>query len=252
MAQSRLFKRALAEFTAITVGVLVALAIDAAWSARGDRLLEKEYLEQVVQEVESNAFRVEFTIERADWARDNLDRASNILDVGLPEDSADVFVASLANATSFMAAPIVSGAVLQDLVSTGNLRLIRDGELRQAILSMDAIVRGRVDLTLRAEAEVESGLEPLISRFIPPHVIWQEGAGTGLAVSVDRSPGAREMLGQAAGQIAGDPAFRRELNAEYRRIQRGREASESLWGTLTRYADRLRAMIQDGASRGDP
>lgn len=247
MTDPRLFRRALAEFTAITVGVLVALAIDSAWTARGDRVLEQDYLGRVIEEVEGNARRVGATVDRADWARDNLDRANRIAELGLPEDSAAVFVASLARATSFMATPIISGAVVQDLVSTGNLRLIRDSEVRQAILSMDAAVKGRVRITFQAEAEVASGLEPLISGFIPPHVV-SRSEDQNAEITVAESSDARAALIRAANGIVGDPMFRRSLNAEYRRIQRGRETSVSLKSMLDGYGERLASMVQGGAT----
>ena len=246
MSNPRLFRRALAEFTAITVGVLVALAIDSAWTARGDRVLEQDYLGRVIEEVEGNARRVGGTVNGADWARDNLDRANRIAELGLPEDSATVFVASLARATSFMATPSISGAVVQDLVSTGNLRLIRDGEVRQAILSMDADVKGRVRITFQAEAEVASGLEPLISGFIPPHVVSREDQN--YAITVAESSDARAALIRAANHIVGDPMFRRALNAEYRRLQRGRETSVRLKSMLDGYAERLASMVQGGTT----
>jgi hypothetical protein len=242
MAEPTLLRRAITEFTAITVGVLVALAIDAAWTARGDRLLEQAYLERVIEEAESNARLLGFTIERADWARDNLDRATNIAELGLVDDSASVFVESLANATSFMARPVVSVAVVQDLVSTGNLGLIRSTEVRQAILSMDATVKAFGGIITQAESEVASGLEPLVSQFIPPRVLSRDDA-VGVGVTVDDSPESEEALVSAANRISSDPMFERSINSEYRRIQRGRETSLRLQNSLAGYAERLTEMV---------
>ena len=65
MKNQTLLARGFVEFVVITVGVLVALAIDNAWSARQDRIDERAYLSAVLEEIEGNAANMVLTLRAA-------------------------------------------------------------------------------------------------------------------------------------------------------------------------------------------
>ncbi len=249
MADRKLPSRLLAEFAAITLGVLVALAIDSAWSIRQDRLDEQVYLAAVLEDLELSASNVGRTVQLAERAHKELDRARHIASLGLAADSAVGFFSGIVSATSFQATPVISRAAVQDLISTGNLRLIQDREVRRAILSTDALAQALVGFVQRAEAEVQSGLEPLVSRYIPPNALRSRIKDDGSREFVTSDvPADRAALSEAARRVQADPALQAELNAEYRRIQSGREATEGLQRRLEESLRNLRESITGGAS----
>jgi hypothetical protein len=247
MSSRKLTSRLLAEFGVITLGVLVALAIDSAWKVHQDRQDEKLYLEAVLEDLELSISNLELTIEAADRAQTQLDRVRHIASLDVPADSAPGFISAIVSAVGYQATPIISRAAVQDLISTGNLRLIRDREVRRAILRTDAVAQGQVDFVRQAEAEVRSGLEPLVSRYIPPDALRLTGDGRGGVVDSDHAT-EQSALRQAARLIQADPSLQPELNAEYRRIQRGRRSVERLRRMLEESLSGLRESISGGAS----
>jgi hypothetical protein len=236
MRRTRVLRRAAAEFVAITAGVLVALTIDSAWNARADRISERQYLGLVVAEARSNVERNQIALAQADSATGRLDRARRIAAMGLPADSAGAFLVSLERATSFVPPNLVSRSVVEDLVSTGNIRLIEDPTLRIAILEADVTIGAWIDIARSSEREVGSELEPMISRRMPPGVITTDRL-------IDDRPETRVRIRSAAEQIARDPAFEGELFAEYRRIQRVRTVFQRLQAVLERYEQQLEGMV---------
>ena len=118
----------------IVVGVLVALALDGWWQTREDRLRESAYLESVVAELESYITELEAGLAGNSIAHAALERARQIRRDGQHPDSARAFISSLVEALTYLVVPTVSTAVYDDLVSTGNIRLIRDDVARSTVL----------------------------------------------------------------------------------------------------------------------
>jgi hypothetical protein len=249
MKNQTLLARGFVEFVVITVGVLVALAIDNAWSAHQDRIDEQAYLSAVLEEIEGNAASMVLTLRAAAAAEASLDRATHILALGVPEDSTSQFLESLIGATSFQTTPVISRAVIQDLISTGNLRLIRDPRIRRELLQIDALSSALIGFATDAEAEVGSALEPLISRHVPPSFtrLRQNDQGNWVVVRGDPSD-LRATVRVAVGQILGEPDLNEELNAEYRRIFEGQRATDLLRRRLEETHAKLRLMISGGTA----
>ncbi len=180
---------------------------------------EREYLEALVEEIEGNITALQRTLDSAAGAHANLERSRLILDAGLPPDSAGAFLTGLVRATSFSPLPIVSRAVIQDLLSTGNLRLIRDRGLRHEILYWDAFLDARLTGTARAEATTGSELKSLLAHNLPPNSssrspatgVFDDGSGIDAAEIVS-----------AARRLATDPRFPEELRADYVRVDQAR------------------------------
>src|SRR4029078_3550197 len=127
-------RRAAVEFVTIIVGVLVALAVNSAWQARSDRITEREYTSAIIDEIRGNMTKVEGTLQTAGTAHDALDRSRRINDSGHLQDSAAQFIAGLVGGVTFIPTPGVVRAVVQDLVTTGNIKLIRNDEVGRTIL----------------------------------------------------------------------------------------------------------------------
>ena len=129
----------LAELLIVVVGILIALGIDQAITDRRDRALERDYLISLRDD-----FRA--TVEWIDGYGLLLNRtreaeileAQTSLNEGITSDVDSVaFVYALGLAGFYPVLPIPS-ATYNDLTSTGNIRVIRDGEFRRQLVDFYA------------------------------------------------------------------------------------------------------------------
>ncbi|MDX1556464.1 MAG: hypothetical protein R3212_10595 [Xanthomonadales bacterium] len=121
----------------IVVGVLIALSVDDYWSDRQDRTLELDYLQRLRIEVQEDLDHANRYIEQ------NLGRKLAALDTvapvvrgeaPVPEDL-EPFLFDVGMAALGAVAPSrwVSDTTFDDLRATGNLRLIRNTEVRRML-----------------------------------------------------------------------------------------------------------------------
>lgn len=235
-------RRAAVEFVTIIVGVLVALAVNGAWQARSDRINEREYIGAILDEIGGTVTSVESTLKASGTAHDALERSRRIVDSGLLRDSTSQFLTGLVAGVTFIPTPSVSRAVEQDLVSTGNIKLIQNGELRRTILQTYAAMDATLERIERAQLSIAPGLDAFVARHLPPNTV-SRAAGT-LAVEVSSLPQDQPAIKSAASQIASDPIFRRELNAEFRRLERARQQLQALHDALQAQREKLQTMVK--------
>ena len=124
----------LGEFVVIVVGVLVALWVDQLREARVNAGLEVEYLESLLTDLDADLAQFDSTEA---WMRRSETAAATVLALyeGSPptENVADLVAAVETAGWQFV--PTITRNTIDDLRSTGNLRLIRDPDLRRAIAS---------------------------------------------------------------------------------------------------------------------
>lgn len=125
------------ETLVIVLGVLIALGLDDYWAGRQERILEIQYVKRIHANVTSDvAFigQIRVRLERKFRA---LDEIAPIVrgQAPVPED-VESFLrnAALGGLIGASSVAWVTRTTFEDLVSTGNLRLIRDPELRREIL----------------------------------------------------------------------------------------------------------------------
>ena len=129
----------IAETLVIVLGVLIALGLDDAWIAREQRQLEISYLERLEQEFRSDLAYIQEGFQPG-VARKKaaLEAVLPVIrgDQSLPEDLASFFMnislGGILSASKRL--DFASDATFEDLRSTGNMRLIRDTELRREIV----------------------------------------------------------------------------------------------------------------------
>jgi len=119
-----------AEFVLVVAGVLVALAVDTAFENRRDSELRNEYIERVrsnlVKDRQALEYRVQFFVDVRNFSQQFLDW----LDADAPLDKDAVLAAFYSTEIwPFVA----SQSTYQDLLSTGNIRLIDDINLRTSL-----------------------------------------------------------------------------------------------------------------------
>jgi hypothetical protein len=133
-------RRAGLEFLTIVTGVLTALALDGWNSSRQDREREQQYLRSLSSDLQTQ-------VERFDsWLTDYDNRAkvaealwqvvTGSAPTGLSRQ--DLHGAFVSGGT-YRPPRLFSDATYQDLISTGNLRLIRDQRVKSAILNYHAL-----------------------------------------------------------------------------------------------------------------
>jgi hypothetical protein len=120
------------EFVVIVLGVLIALWVDQLREARVNANLEVEYLESLVADIDADLAQFD---EAEAWMRRSETAAATVLALyeGAPptENVADLVAA--VETAGWQMFPSISRNTIDDLRSTGNLRLIRDPAMRRAI-----------------------------------------------------------------------------------------------------------------------
>lgn len=126
--------RLAAEFFVIVVGVLVALGVDSWAAERADRVLEREYLQRLLDDVQYDLRELDFidAIGRA-----GLDASTTL---SSPEAVADLTPSLLVATVSVAAAerrPDLSRSTYRELLSSGRIDLIQAADVRVALANYD-------------------------------------------------------------------------------------------------------------------
>jgi len=161
------WRRLLGEFLVIVIGVLVALWVDQLREAQANAKLEVEYLQSLIVDLEADltAFG-----ETEAWMRRSEAAAATVLALyagSPPTQNADDLVAAVETA-GWQYVPSITRNTLDDLRSTGNLRLITDPDVRRAIAgyykTVEEVSIPLADMRDRIweqyDARVENVLEP--------------------------------------------------------------------------------------------
>jgi hypothetical protein len=126
------WRGALGELLIIILGVLIALWAENWREALQDRGLERTYLERLSGDLRRDTAEIsemmELTVGRARYAGIVLEA----LETGEPGVSPEEFIWAVEHA-SFFGYPAYSRATFDDLMSTGNLRLLRSDRVKEAM-----------------------------------------------------------------------------------------------------------------------
>ena len=120
------------ELFIVVLGVLIALWADGWRQRREDRALEREYLERLADDLRLDTAAVAnimmLTESRAQYGQ----RVLSAFDTGSRSGSASDFVRALEYANYF-SYPSYSRTAIEDLMSTGNLRLIQSTDVKEVL-----------------------------------------------------------------------------------------------------------------------
>ena len=120
------------EFVIVVMGVLVALGVDSWNDVRRDDDLEREYLSALKADLERDTAALSDAIMNAE----DRSRSGGVVLASLGGSPIDVdphdFIRWV-HATYALSYPGYSRSTIKDLLSTGNLRLLRDRELRSRL-----------------------------------------------------------------------------------------------------------------------
>jgi hypothetical protein len=128
------WRRWVAEFVLIVAGVSVALGADSLWEYRQDRVREREHLARLREDLQENARRLREAIAVEERQREAAIRAFEAVARGerVTPDSARSWL--LERRGLYYTDPRLLTGSFTALVSTGELRLVRDSRVRQAVV----------------------------------------------------------------------------------------------------------------------
>lgn len=222
------------EMLVIVIGVLIALALDGYWNERHERMLEAEYLDRIRSDVTADiAYLEQVAISRLDTKLQALNAIAPIVRGQEPvPDDIESFLrnVSLGGLLGASSSYWVTDTTFEDLKSTGNLRLIRDPDLRWKVsryyklnMRMHERVRDRLtgyvtyvhglmpaelrdDLTL--DAMTAFGTDRAVERILSPEfedLMNQELNYAYFMMELDRGSLARQLLQDMDNHLAQHP-----------------------------------------------
>ena len=187
---------AFGEFAIVALGVLAALWVGNWNSDRNDRELEQRYMQSLLADLRSDIESLDYVMERSATHANEI----KLVLSAVGQESVDVAPAEFARAVSLLSRlsfPVQSRETINDLMSTGNLRIIRSDEVRSGIAKYYSVVdmqsqwqpnwrvyqqeMGRLLPTL-IDFEVRAAVEPLMVEETPD---WWKSNKTVTSSDVD-------------------------------------------------------------------
>ena len=145
------------DLAVITLGVLIALAFDGWSSARADRRLEREYVSRLIRDIRADSTTLQRQITFA-LAGESAARALLVLLLHPDSTAPDTMVSRFFSDATRNAFLTANSITLDELKSTGNLRVLRDIKLRESVLSYYFEV---VRFQRSIESAMQRGKDPL-------------------------------------------------------------------------------------------
>jgi hypothetical protein len=231
------WRRGIAEFLIIVIGVLVALAVDRWNQSRDERAQEREYLERLYEDVQADTATLSSILAGLVEKQESLESLAELTD-GDPRSVADTadLINALATGTDYgWIIPPLRTVTFEDLTSTGNLGLIQEATVRAAVIEyyQNALHRAnRVERRGTAYA-------PMVYSLVPPGILPQTGQSSGQA------PAALEIDVTGIVDRLRSSDLQRQLAAErnyaafaYNRLEVTRTEAVELLGILLAYLQR--------------
>ena len=157
----------LGEFVVIVLGVLIALWVDQLREARLNADLEVEYLESLVADLDADLAQFD---EAEAWMRRSEDAAATVLALyeGAPPSGSPAELVAAIETAGWQMAPSITRNTIDDLRSTGNLRLIRDPALRRAIADYYTTVENALGPLAAMQARIWDQYDARVGHVLRP------------------------------------------------------------------------------------
>jgi hypothetical protein len=155
------------DVTLIVVGVLIALGVDQAVQTAGERRREAQYLEALAEEIEADLGQLQGPLREGLEQRE---AAAQLVIAALNGQTMEPsFIVAALDRAGHVSFFVPRRATFDDLVSTGNLRLIRDRRVRAALIAYyDVTELNAANELIRQEiwygyrSTLEEVLDPLV------------------------------------------------------------------------------------------
>ncbi len=160
--------RVFVEGAVIVGSILLAFVIDAWWDGVQERELEREYLGRLVQDLDTDLRIGTFTLAYLKGTKETLEIVRLVIEDGEGVDDPRSFLGTLYRSTRIIP-PRLALPTYSELLTTGNLRLIRNVELLTRLAEFFAIAERRD----RLSAEIPPGYRDAVRRSMPTDVMAQ-------------------------------------------------------------------------------
>jgi len=132
MTQKTAWLRVFVEGLVIVASILLAFAIDAWWAQRQDRILERQYLSRLSEDLRLGTRQLDNQLDRLGNAMDASRALAAALDEGLQSTTDSVLLSqySVAARTGFVEANLDHAGTYRELQATGRLAIVSDADLR--------------------------------------------------------------------------------------------------------------------------
>ena len=158
---------AIGELTIVTVGVLIALAVDQWISNRLAGIEEVAYVSRLISDIDKDIRGLDYQINAVDQKQESLARVADQLRSGLVSDHLDLFRDAVVGANYGWNQNSVNRATYDDLLGSGKFSLIDDHRIRVLISGYyDNFEGGRGRIEER-ETEYPNLTYKLIPRAMP-------------------------------------------------------------------------------------
>lgn len=154
---------ALGEIILVVAGILIALQIDN-WNTKKKNLdAERAYLKSLNTEFSTNLVTLENTLKENEDLIKALDKLTGLFDPDTLESISEKKVALFLNPLGKEVVYYPVRGVMNDIISSGNLNLIRNSELRQKIASFNNELK-RVENQERVASEIRANVMQITSQ----------------------------------------------------------------------------------------
>jgi hypothetical protein len=123
------------ELFVVVVGLLLAFQIDRWWEQRGERIHEAEYVARLITDVESDIPVIQQAIELAKLRKGMVDVLMRVVETPTAANEHPIYFIAAVQQAAFTYSPNLTNHTFDDMRSTGNLRLLREAEIKKALFS---------------------------------------------------------------------------------------------------------------------
>lgn len=123
------------ELLVVLVGILLAFQVDRWWEQRGERIQEVEYVARLTNDIESDIPIIQRAIELATLRKGMADLLMRVADTPTEAYENPVHFIVAVHQAAFTYSPNLTSHTFDDLRSTGNLKLLRDLDIKKALFS---------------------------------------------------------------------------------------------------------------------
>ncbi len=245
--------RVLVEGVVIVGSILLAFGIDAWWSGREERRAERVYIARIIADLHETRGQI---TENAEHYASLLRHGAAIQPIltkvdEVPEDTLG-FLASVLQA-SRITAPVVARSAYDDLISTGNLRVIQSDSLRAALSRFYANVENQlspVDYS-RDQAQYRATVRSILPADLQMFLRDSCLDATPLSCGMDSSA---YRVGTVARAVVAESGLDRKLNFSMQAMMirlgfvMDREGFSGGFGVVVEEVDALLALLEVPAS----
>ena len=123
------------ELFVVVVGLLLAFQIDRWWEQQRERLQEVEYVARLTIDVESDIPVIQLAIELAKLRKGMADVLMRVAETPTAANEHPMHFIAAVQQAAFTYSPNLTNHTFDDMRSTGNLRLLREAEIKKALFS---------------------------------------------------------------------------------------------------------------------